>query len=85
MDRILSARISDAVYRKIGALSRKMHTSKKSVIEQAITRFERQTEQDNKTTVFDQTCGTWKREEPAEDTVNRIRMKFRNAMNRYQQ
>ena len=85
MDRILSARINDAVYRKIGALSSKMHTSKKSIIEQAITQFERQTEQGTGDTVFDQTCGIWKREETTKETVNRIRMKFRNSMNRYQQ
>ena len=84
MDRILSARIDDAVYRKIGALSAKMHVSKKSIIEQAVRQFERQTEQDSKTTVFDQTCGTRQREETAQETVDQIRVKFRDAMNRYQ-
>ena len=84
MDRIFSARINDAVYRKIGALSSKMHTSKKAIIEQAVAQFERQAEQGTAVTVFDQTFGTWKREETAQETVNQNRMKFRDSMNRYQ-
>jgi len=84
MDRILSARIDDAVYRKIGALSVKMHTSKKSIIEQAISHFERQSELAASTTVFDQTCGIWKRDESPDKTVERIRGQFRDSMNRYQ-
>lgn len=84
MDRIFSARIDDAVYRKINDLSTKMRTSKKSVIETAIRNLGQQVEHDTETTVFDRTFGVWKRDETASETVSHVRRVFSESMNRYQ-
>jgi hypothetical protein len=83
MDRILSARIDDAVYRKISDLSTRMHTSKKSVIEMAIQQFGEHIEQDAETTVFDRTCGIWNRNETPAETIDHVRRTFHNSMTRY--
>ena len=84
MDRILSARINDSIYRKINELSKKMHTSKKSVIESAILLLVKQFDQKSKTDVFFDTCGIWERTENVQDTVSEIKTAFRNSMERYQ-
>ncbi len=83
MDRILSARIDDAVYRKIGDLSTRMHTSKKAVIEMAIQKLDERIEHDTETTVFDKTCGIWKRDETPAETVSHIRTVFQTSMKRH--
>ena len=83
MDRILSARIDDAIYRKIGDLSVKMHTSKKAVIEMAINNLGQQVERDTNTTVFDRTFGVWKRDETVAETVSHIRGTFQESMKRH--
>lgn len=84
MDRVFSARIDDAVYKKITDLSKKMHTSKKAVIENAIKLLGEQLEQDNKTDIFIETSGIWKRKELPGETVSKVKTTFRNSMHRYQ-
>ena len=83
MDRILSARIDDAIYRKINDLAEKMHKSKKSVIETAVKLLGRQFEQDKDKDIFDETCGIWNRSESPGDTVSDIKAAFRQSMNRH--
>ena len=84
MDRILSARIDDAVYQKINDLSSKMHTSKKSIIEKAIGLLGQRYEEEEGTNVFDETCGIWKRNEKPEETVAQVRLAFRESVKRHQ-
>ena len=85
MDRILSTRVDDAVYRRINDLAKKMRTSKKAVIEKAITLLAQRVQQDKGGNVFDETCGTWKRSESPGETVSFGRTAFNASMNRYQQ
>ena len=82
MEKIFSTRIDEAVYRKIGDLSIKMHTSKKNIIETAIKNLGQLIEQDTETTVFDRTFGVWKRDETPAETVSHVRRMFRESMNR---
>jgi hypothetical protein len=84
MDRILSARIDEVIYKKINDLSVRMHTSKKKVIEQAVDLLGNKFKEENDVDVFKETSGTWKREETAEETVSQIRNEFNGSMNRYE-
>lgn len=83
MDRILSARIDDAIYRKINDLSQKLHTTKKSVIEQAIDLLGRNFQEERKSDIFSDTCGSWKSEESPAETVKSVRAVFNHSMKRH--
>ena len=85
MDRIFSARIDDAVYRKIHDLSMKMRTSKKAIIEKAVSLLGQRFEEDRELDVFHETCGIWKRKESPAETVSRIKNRFRDSMKRHVQ
>ena len=63
MDKIISARIDDAVDRKILELAHKLKTSKKAVIERAINLLWKRTTEQEKTDVFSDTSGAWQRDE----------------------
>jgi hypothetical protein len=83
MDKILSARIDDAVFRTITDLSQKMHSSKKAVIEKAINLLRENVDQCKGTDVFDDTIGAWKRDENPEDTIAQARTLFEKSMTRH--
>jgi len=57
MDKVLSARIDESVIQQVGLLSRKLHTSKKAVIEAAIRQYSEQSGLKEKVDVFENTCG----------------------------
>ncbi len=82
MDRVLSTRIDDAVFRQINDLSVKMHTSKKAIIERAVRLLGQQSRNDKEKDIFDDTCGAWKRDETPEATVARAKKAFRESMTR---
>lgn len=84
MDKIISARIDDRIFKQINNLAQKMHATKKAVIEKAIELLVRKVDNERKTDVFDQTCGVWKRHESADDTVSHIRTIFNTSMHRYE-
>lgn len=83
MDRILSARVDDAVYHKIGDMSRHLRISKKAVIERAVVLYEEHCLKEAGTDVFSQTSGAWKRREPARETVANSRVMFNRSMGRH--
>ena len=83
MDKILSARVDDAVIQRIGALARQLGTTKKAVIEDAICCYAAQVERDQNTDVLEQTCGVWQREESPEETVRTVRQAFQQGMHRF--
>lgn len=83
MERVISARIDDATYRKINDLSQRMHTSKKEVIETAIRQLGQKVEEESKTSVFDRTCGVWVREETIAETTAYARKQFGDSMTRF--
>ncbi len=83
MDKVLSARVDEAVLHKIGLLARKLGTSKKAVIERAILEFADQFESDGDLDPMALTHGAWDREETAEETVARARGAFRGSMERH--
>ena len=82
MDRILSARIDESAVSQIGRLARRLRTSKKAVIEQAIEMYAAHVDQAQHFDVFEQTCGAWSREESAAQIVETTRQAFLDSMHR---
>ena len=84
MDRILSARVDEAVHRQIGLLAKRLKTSKKAIIERAILAYAAQVEQQQGVDVFEQTLGAWQRDESPVETAAQAREAFRRSMERRQ-
>ena len=83
MDRVLSARVDEAVYQRIGLLARELGTSKKAVIERAIRELAERVAGTSNADVLSVTHGAWAREEAVEDTVAAARAAFRDSMTRH--
>jgi len=85
MDKILSARVDESVVNRIGSLARRLHTSKKKIIESAIERFAAQVNKEQGFDVFEHTCGAWDRKESPGEIVVKVRKTFRDSMKRHRQ
>lgn len=85
MDKILSARVDEAVIQRIGALARQLGTTKKTVIESAVRSFAEKIEKEGDTDVLEQTFGVWDRKESPQTTVKEARKAFRASMRRYRE
>jgi len=84
MDKIMSARLDEAVIKRIGSLARQLKTTKKQVLETAVVLYAEKVEKQTREDILDQTFGAWQREEPAEDTVRQSRKAFQDSMLRHQ-
>jgi len=82
MDGVFSARVSEAVVRRIGALARRLRVSKKAIIERAILELAERVEGEEEMDVLDHTHGVWKRKERPAETVAGARRAFRDSMTR---
>ena len=85
MDKVFSARVDEAIVSQIGVLARELHTTKKNIIEKAISLFSEKVKTDNNIDILDCTCGAWNREETAIEIVNISRNAFRKSMTRHHQ
>ncbi len=85
MDKILSARIDEATVRRIGTLARRLHTSKKKIIESALQMYASKIDEEQNLDVLDQTFGAWHRKESADELVDKSRKAFRRSMMRHQE
>ena len=83
MDKVLSARVDEAVIHRIGSLARRLRTSKKRVIENAVQAYADKVDQEEQSDVFEQTSGAWRRKESASRIVDEARGAFRKAMERH--
>lgn len=83
MDKILSARVDESVIRRIGSLARRLQTSKKRIIEDAIQHYADKIDREENFDVFEVTSGAWRRDEPAEQIVDEARETFRESMQRH--
>lgn len=83
MDKILSARLDESVIQQIGNLAKQLNTTKKQVIEGAITLYAKKIEKETKTDILDQTFGVWKRDEKTSETVEKSRRAFHDSMLRH--
>jgi predicted transcriptional regulator len=84
MDKILSARVHESVIQRIGSLARRLHTSKKRIIENAVQNYADQIDREDGFDVFEQTCGAWRRKELAGRIAGEARKTFRKSMERHQ-
>lgn len=83
MDRILSTRMDEAVIQRINVLAKKLGTSKKAVIENAINCFAEKIASETDVDIFSETSGSWTRDASAADTVLEIRETVRKSLERY--
>ena len=83
MDKILSARVDEAVIQQVGLLARELKTSKKAVIEAAVRLYSEQIGLEKKIDVFENTCGAWKRSETPQESISKARSAFNESMERH--
>jgi predicted transcriptional regulator len=84
MDSILTARVDDAVLRRLTLLARRLGTSKKAVLERAIGELADRLELEEKIDLLDHTHGVWKRDEEPKETVSTGKQAFSRSMKRHQ-
>ncbi len=84
MDKILSVRVDESVMNRIGSMARRLHTSKKKIIETAIEVYATQVDAAQDFDVFEHTCGAWHRQESAREMVVKVRKAFQRSMKRHQ-
>jgi hypothetical protein len=85
MDRALSDRVDDTVWREIGRLARELHTSKNGVIERAVALLGRAVDRSTEGDAFAATSGAWKRKGSPAQAVAAARKVSSRSMKRYQQ
>ncbi len=85
MDKVISARIDETAADRIGALARRLRTSKKAVLEQAIAMLAAHVDQAGETDVFAQTSGAWSRKDSPARLVEQSRKAFRDSMEKRRQ
>ena len=83
MDKILSARVDEAIIQRIGVIAQELETTKKAVIEAAILSYADKIQGEKKIDALEKTLGAWKRKESAEEDIEQIRHAFRKSMERH--
>ena len=73
MDKIMSTRMDEAVIQHIGLLAKKLGTSKKAVLENAVRHYAAKIEAEQGFDILTHTFGSWKRDESATETVQSIK------------
>lgn len=66
MDKIASARIDESAVYLLDTLSNKLQVSKKKILEEAIRSFAQKVQQEQRTDIFSETCGAWKRDKTSD-------------------
>ncbi len=85
MDKIMSTRIDEAVIRHIDMLAKKLGTSKKAVLENAVRYYAEKIEAEQGFDVLTHTFGSWQRDEAAAETVQAVKDTMRRSQERYKQ
>ena len=83
MDKIMSTRMDEAVIQRIALLAKKLGTSKKAIIENAVRNYAEKIEADQGIDVLTQTFGSWQRNESAAETVTSIKNAMRKSQERH--
>jgi predicted transcriptional regulator len=83
MDKVFSTRLDESVADRIGGLARRLKTSKKRVIEEAVALLEASLGKGVSTAFLDESFGAWRREESADETVETARETFRQSFERH--
>ena len=83
MDKIMSTRMDEAVIQHIGMLAKKLGTSKKAVLENAVRYYAEKIEAEQGLDVLSETFGSWRRDESADETVHSIKEVMRKSQERH--
>ena len=84
MDKIFSTRMDEAVIRHIDMLAKKLGTSKKAVLENAVRNYVEKVETEQDFDVLTHTFGSWQRDKSAAaETVRTIKDTMRKSQERY--
>ncbi len=83
MDKIMSTRIDEAVIRYIDLLAKRLGTSKKAVLENAVRYYAEKIEAEQGFDVLTHTFGSWQRNETAPETVQVIKDTMRKSQERH--
>jgi hypothetical protein len=83
MGKVFSARVDESIIQRIGSLARRLRTSKKRIIEDAVQNYADKLDREEEFDVFEQTCGVWHRKESAEQIVKEARREFGESMERH--
>ena len=82
MDKVFSTRLDESVADRISSLARRLRTSKKRVIEEAVTLLESSLGENHPGGYLDESFGAWQRDESARETVDAARVAFRESFER---
>jgi predicted transcriptional regulator len=83
MDKIMSTRMDESVIRHIGMLAKKLGTSKKAVLENAVRYYAEKIEAEQGFDVLTDTFGSWQRDESAAETVAAVKETMRKSQERF--
>ena len=83
MERIVSTRMDEAVAQHIGMLAKKLGTSKKAVLENAIRYYVEKIEEEQSLDILTHTFGCWQRDESVAETLDVIKDTMRKSQERY--
>ncbi len=83
MDKIMSTRMDESVIRQIGMLAKKLGTSKKAILENAVRTYVEKIEAEQGFDVLSDTFGSWQRDKSAAETVQSIKDVMRKSQERY--
>ncbi len=75
--------MDETVIRHIGMLAKKLGTSKKAVLENAVRCYAEKIEAEQGFNVLTQTFGGWERDKSATETVSTIKDTMRDSQERY--
>jgi len=83
MDKIMSTRMDEAVIRHIDMLAKRLGTSKKAILENAVRYYAEKVEAEQGFDVLTDTFGSWQRDNSAAETVQTIKDTMRKSHERY--
>ena len=83
MDKIVSTRMDEAVIQHIGMLAKKLGTSKKAVLENAVRLYSEKIEAEQGVDILSHTFGSWQRDESSSESVKRIKDAMRKSQERH--
>jgi antitoxin component of RelBE/YafQ-DinJ toxin-antitoxin module len=83
VDKVISARLDEAVVDQLDRVTRRLGMTKKQFLEEAIRLRASNADRDRTADVWDETCGAWRRREAATTTIRRAREAFQAAMLRH--
>lgn len=82
MDKIMSTRMDEAVIRHVGMLAKKLGTSKKAVLENAVRYYAQKIQTERGFDVLTHTFGSWQRHESAPEVVASVKDAMRKSQER---